>query len=137
MIQSLTIDKPDQVGAAASMLCLIHCLATPLLFVAKSCSLTAACCVDAPLWWQAIDYLFVVVSFFAIFFATKTSTKRWIKAALWSSWGLLTLTILGEKFEPGLFPESFIYLPSLAIVGFHLYNLKYCQCDDEQRCAVA
>ena len=37
--------KQDYIGAVASALCLLHCIATPFLFVAKACS--AACCIDS------------------------------------------------------------------------------------------
>jgi len=41
-IQRITI--PDLFGALVSSLCLIHCAATPFLFIAKVCS--ATCCSD-------------------------------------------------------------------------------------------
>lgn len=129
MILFQKIFKSDLIGALASSLCLIHCIATPFLFVAKACS--ATCCSSSPVWWQAIDYVFIIISFFAIFFATKNSTKKWIVFALWSSWFLLLITILCETFETGLFPSSFIYFPSAAIIGFHFYNLKYCKCRED------
>ena len=46
--------KADTVGAAASFLCMIHCVATPFLFVAQACAST--CCSAAPTWWRAIDF---------------------------------------------------------------------------------
>ncbi len=125
--------RMDTIGIVASVLCMIHCIATPFLFIAKAC--TAACCADAPVWWQTIDYIFIVISFVAIFFATKNTTKKWISIALWSSWTLLLLSILNERLQTGLLPELFIYLPALAIVGLHFYNLKYCRCSTETCCA--
>lgn len=133
MIQSQTLIKPDLIGAIASGLCLIHCAATPFLFIAKACSVT--CCADSPAWWQAVDYLFLVISFVAILYATKKSSKKWMKIALWSSWVVLLSTILSETFEAGLFPKTFIYIPALAIVGLHFYNYKYCKCADNSCCA--
>ena len=50
----------DNLGIIASTLCMIHCIGTPFLFIAKACSTT--CCADAPLWWKAIDYAFLIVS---------------------------------------------------------------------------
>ena len=60
----------DSIGMIAGTLCAIHCIATPFLFVAKACS--TVCCADAPLWWKAIDYIFLVISFIAIFLLQKT-----------------------------------------------------------------
>lgn len=135
MIQSVKISQPDLLGATASSLCLIHCAATPFLFVAKTCS--ATCCSAAPLWWKFIDYLFIVISFIAIYYTSRSSTKNWVKVALWGNWALLAILILSESFAPGFFPESLIYFPAVAIIGLHYYNLKYCKCADEACCTAA
>ena len=49
--------KSDALGAIASGLCILHCLATPFFFIASACSLS--CCNNAPLWWQWMDYVFL------------------------------------------------------------------------------
>lgn len=114
------------VGIVASSLCLIHCLATPFLFILKACS--SSCCADAPIWWQSIDYLFLVVSFVAIRYATKGSTKVWIVKALWVSWFALLCMVLFHTFRFNFFPEQLIYLPAFSIIGLHFYNRKHCRC---------
>ena len=38
------------------MLCLVHCIATPFIFITQAC--TASCCAESPIWWQSIDYVF-------------------------------------------------------------------------------
>ena len=38
----LTLKRPDIVGALANTLCIIHCLATPLLFIATASSLVVS-----------------------------------------------------------------------------------------------
>jgi len=129
MIYSQKILNSDLLGALVGSLCLIHCLATPLLFVAKACS--TSCCSDSPIWWKAIDYFFILISFIAIVFSTKKLIKKWLVIALWSSWFLLLITILSEALGIGLFPTSFIYLPSVLIIAFHYYNIRYCKCGKE------
>ena len=47
--------KSDTIGALASGLCMVHCLATPFFFIASACS--ASCCSNTPLWWQWMDYM--------------------------------------------------------------------------------
>ena len=121
MLDSLKSLNSDIIGASASGLCLIHCMATPFVFAAKAYTITS--CSDAPIWWQAIDYIFIVISFMAIWFATKNSSVTWIKVTLWISWILLLITILSGSLEIGLFPKSFSYVPALAIIVFHFYNL--------------
>ena len=51
----------DKIGIAATALCMIHCIGTPFIFIAKACS--TACCAGAPLWWQLIDYFFLIITF--------------------------------------------------------------------------
>jgi len=74
----------DLIGAGASTLCTIHCLATPFLFLASTC--TKSCCSAAPSWWLWIDYAFLLISFFAIYKSTRITSKFWIKPTLWMSW---------------------------------------------------
>ena len=54
--------KADIIGASASLLCIIHCLATPFVFFIKTSS--SLCCSETPTWWQSIDYIFLTVAFF-------------------------------------------------------------------------
>lgn len=124
--------KADLIGALASSLCLVHCLATPFIFVAHSVS--SACCADAPTWWKWIDYIFLVVSFGAIVHSARHSSKKWIKHALWISWSLLAVVIINERLGGVSIPYGLNYLPALGLVGFHLYNKKYCQCVKEKCC---
>lgn|GEM_PF-299236 len=132
MNQVQKVITPDLFGALASSLCLVHCAITPFLFIATACSSNS--CTDSPIWWQAIDYIFIIISFGAIYFATKKSTKTWVQTAMWSSWLLLLFTLLSKTFELGLFPKTFIYVPAIVIVGLHFYNLKYCQCSEKECC---
>ena len=128
------ISSYDNVGIIASILCAIHCIATPFLFIAKACS-TAACCTDTPIWWQMIDYLFLGVSFLAIFFISKNLTIKWLKLSFWASWIVLLITIVNHSIHIIDLPKNFIYIPSLVIIILHFYNLRFCTCQDEQCCA--
>ncbi len=129
MLHSQNITKPDLMGAAASTLCALHCMAAPFLFLAKAGS--SAMHVETPVWYQTFDYLFIIIAFVAIYFATKNTTKNWMRIALWTTWGILLLAILNETFEVKHLPEAAVYIPALAIAGLHLYNRKYCQCQEE------
>ncbi len=122
----------DNIGIIASTLCTIHCIATPFLFVARACSVT--CCSDAPIWWVLIDYLFLVISFYAIFFIHKNLTIKWLRASFWISWTILLITIVNQSIDIIYLPKNFIYIPSIVIVVLHYYNLKYCKCQDDKCC---
>ncbi len=121
--------RSDIIGATASTLCFIHCVATPFLFVAQAGLASAEG--SHPWWWGAIDVVFLTISFFAVYWSTKNSSKRWIKYALWSSWIALSFIILNEKVSLVPLWEEAIYAPALALVFFHLYNRKYFSCGEE------
>lgn len=124
--------KPDSIGAIASTLCLIHCAATPLIFIVQSCSL--ACNHGVPIWWKFIDYFFLLISFFAVYRSTQTTTSNWMKPALWFSWVVLFIVIVNEKLAWFPLNEKIIYIPAMALIGLHLYNKKYCQCNTDKCC---
>ena len=124
--------KPDNIGAIASTLCLIHCIATPFIFIAQSCSMV--CCDKAPVWWTFIDYFFLVISFYSVYRSTQTTSSTWIKPLLWFSWSLLFLTIMNEKLAWFPLSEQAIYFPAILLIILHLYNQKYCQCHNTKCC---
>ena len=124
----------DSIGIIASTLCAIHCILTPFIFIVKAC--TATCCSDAPPWWLMIDYLFLLISFLAIFFISKNLTIKWLQIAFWVSWFLLLFSILNNSLD--IFPiisHNFIYIPSSAIIILHFYNLQFCKCQNETCCS--
>ncbi len=128
----LTLQKPDSIGAIASSLCVVHCLATPLLFVVSSCSVDG--CASAPAWWSNIDYLFLIISFFSIYRSTQTTTSKGIKPLLWFNWSVLVMLIVNEKVQVFHLPETITYITACSLAGIHIYNLKYCQCKNDNCC---
>lgn len=135
---NLTIDRSDLIGAWASGLCLIHCVATPLIFVAQASAVASHHDHhhhhDAPLWWAAFDIVFILISLVAVYYSAKNTTKNWIKYALFASWGALTFIILNEKLELVHLAEAWVYGPALGLILVHLYNRKYCNCAEEECC---
>lgn len=128
----LIVQKPDNIGVLASTLCMIHCFATPFIFIAQTCSKT--CCDAAPTWWKWFDYIFIIISFFAIHRSTQMSSKRAIKIALWVSWTALLIVIINGSLELLYLSETYKYVAALSLVVFHLYNQKYCQCKNDKCC---
>ncbi len=129
----LVIQKPDTFGAIASTLCILHCIATPLLFIAHTCAEHG--CASAPVWWRSLDYFFLCISFVAVYRTTQTTSKKFMKSLLWLSWTTLFLAVINEKFEFLHLPESSTYVPAITLVVLHLYNQKYCQCKTENCCS--
>ena len=106
----------DKIGIISSSLCMIHCIGTPFIFIAKACS--ATCCSDAPTWWLMIDYLFLFISFVAIYFTTRKPTKPWLNVFFWIAWVVLLFATL-EIVEISISIFSAI---SFKIIGLRLLS---------------
>jgi hypothetical protein len=124
--------KADLLGTLASSLCMVHCLATPFLFIAQTAS--ASSHEVTPVWWSSIDYILLAVSFFAVLRSSQTSSILWVKYALWISWITLALIILNEKLELFSLSEIAIYIPAGLLVLAHLYNRRNHKCVDDKYC---
>ena len=124
--------KSDILGTFASSLCLIHCIATPFLFIAQAGSST--CCDTTPEWWKFMDYFFLAISFIAIYWTAKTTIINGVTPMLWLSWFVLATVILNEKLEMYPLPEAVVYVPAIALMTLHLYNRKYCKCKTDKCC---
>lgn len=134
MIKATKIaSKSDIIGVMASGLCFLHCVATPFLFVAHASIFSAEA--SHPWWWGGLDITFLSISFFAVYWSTRTTSIRWMKYAMWISLLLLSLIIFNEKLEFWHITEEAIYLPSTALVFLHIYNHRFCRRDDEICCA--
>ena len=129
---NISFNKSDAVGVVSSGLCMIHCLATPVFFIAATCS--TSCCSAAPLWWQWVDYVFLIISFFAITHSVKSTNSNIVKYGLWVSWIALFLFILNIQFQWFLISDNIKFIPAFSLIGFHLYNIKYCKCSKDECC---
>ena len=127
-----SLEKSDTVGAFASALCMLHCIATPFIFIAQTCSVS--CCSAAPEWWQWIDYLFLIISLSAIWQSTKTTSSFIIRPLLWITWLMLFTVTVNEKIGIVYLPKIVTYIVAFTLIGLHIFNLKYCQCENEKCC---
>lgn len=128
----ITVTKSDTLGAAASILCLIHCLATPFLFVAQAYTMEAHG--TSPVWWKNLDFVFLFISFLAVNRSAKNTSKKFMKPALWTSWGVLLLLLINERFNWYSLPEILTYTVAIGLAVLHIYNLRYCQCKNDKCC---
>ena len=125
--------KSDIIGTTASTLCLIHCIATPFLFVAQAGIIGHE---EAhPMWWGLLDIVFLIISYFAVWWSSESTSKSWVRYALWISWAVLTIIVLNEKLSVFPLLEEAIYIPTIGLIGLHLYNKKYCHCNGGECCA--
>lgn len=128
----LTLEKSDFLGALVSSLCVVHCLITPFIFIAHSTTISSG--ETSLIWWQNLDYLFLIISFFAVARSAKTTSSNFIKSSLWISWITLFLLILNEKLELVSIPETVIYITGITLAALHIYNLKFCKCKTPNCC---
>ena len=126
-----TLINSDSIGAFASGLCAVHCIITPVLFVAQTCAVTGCCTSSSPEWWSALDYAFMGITFIAAAFSARNSSQSWMRMSLYGSWGLLTLVILNEKLGWLVISELWKYAAAFVLISLHLYNRKYCICVEE------
>ena len=123
--------KNDFIGALAAFLCLIHCIATPLLFLYASKLHLSNTATD---WWPMMDILFISLSFYAILKIKTQQTPKWVQASLWISWLGMCFIILNEKLEIIPLKEEVIYIPSIFLILLHLYNIRFCKCANDACC---
>ena len=126
------IFNTNYIGALASFLCLIHCIATPFIILAKICTLND--CIEIAPWWKAVDFVFLFISLLAIFYALKMSNQKWMKISLLLTWSLLFFVIINETIELVPLIEEMIYLPTVSLICLHLYNHKKCNCVKDDCC---
>ncbi|MFK7934800.1 MAG: MerC domain-containing protein [Saprospiraceae bacterium] len=137
-LKTLTIpaarnNPSDLFGALASSLCVIHCVATPLIFVVQASAIR--CSEIGPWWWRILDYLFLVVSIFAIYQSADKTSLAWMPKTMYIAWGVLAFLIINTTFHVLPIPHLLVYLPAFSLVFLHLYNRKYCRCATTKCCA--
>ena len=64
----------------------------------------------------------------------QTTSNRFMKPMLWSSWVILAFVIINEQMSWLQLPEAVTYTFAIILVGLHLYNRKYCKCKTYQCC---
>ena len=128
----ILLEKTDILGAISSSLCILHCLATPFIFIAQAGVADAH---DAsPFWWNNIDYILLAISLFAVYKSAQMTISTFVKRALWVTWSVLFLLILNEKLEVFHLEEYVTYIVAFTLSILHVYNFKYCQCEEELCC---
>lgn len=122
MISTSKINKADIIGIISSSLCLVHCIATPLLIVFGAGFITN----------PIFKYSFLIISFASIFKATENVYNKKIAMLLWISFcGFLFSTLFQEEYE--LLHYSGYFFAILIIIG-HILNIKYCkQCFEDNK----
>ncbi len=129
-MMTLTTKNSDYLGAFAGILCIIHCIITPLLFMINAELATK----NTLFGLQMIGYLFLIISFFAVYKSALNTTNKIVKVLFFVFWSFLLFLILNESFGVFRIAETFTFISAFSLSALHIYNLNYCQCADENCC---
>ena len=110
--------KADYIGITGSVLCLIHCLATPVLLMTT----TALRHEHLHIGYLSLDYVFIGVNIAAVYFATKDNQSTLVKRALWGFLILFAIGIACENVGPAF--QLLGYAASAGLVMTHLVNIR-------------
>ena len=123
----------DKMGIVSSLLCLLHCAITPILFISQPNILDNY--QELPeLWWRLASLLIIPVSLYAVYKSYKNTTSRSLGIIMWLCCFTLLATIINEAFKIFSLEEYFSYGASITLGFLHVYNLKYCTCKDDDCC---
>lgn len=113
----------DYIGITGSVLCIIHCIITPVIAVSSSLLFKDSLVEGMHL----LGYLFILINGIAVYFATRNGHSDKLNRFLWAAFALFAISIVMEEFN-----EVFHYLGYLGsfllIVG-HSLNLYICRRD--------
>ncbi len=110
--------KADTTGIASALLCTIHCLAIPALLFIKT-AYAGIANIQFPAWWHSLDYMFLLISFYAVFHSASHTSYAGIRISLWAFWTILAISIL---FEASLY--ALAYVASAGLIITHIINLR-------------
>lgn len=108
--------KSDVMGIISSGLCLIHCLAGPVMVLLGYTFIE-------PDGWHVWDFVFLAISAWAIYSVFRGHSPKWIKAGLLSSFFLLALSIFFSHDEVVF--SVLAWLAAGGLVVFHAFNIRH------------
>ena len=106
----------DYVGIFSAFVCLLHCLAAPVLLALGSQVQ------HHHLFDESWNYLFLGIGLVAVWFSSQHSDRKWMKVVLWSTFGLLAIGVFFESMAEWF--DLVIYASSIALITAHLINLR-------------
>src|SRR5690606_31507504 len=116
-VKQLSQSKSDVLGITSSILCLLHCLAFPVLL-----SLGYLFSFSAGGHWHVLDYLFVCLGTVAAWASARKTPFPAVKLAFWITVSVFSLSILFHDLWAGMF-----YLSagtSVLLIILHSYHWR-------------
>jgi hypothetical protein len=109
----------DKTGITSAVLCTVHCLIIPILFLVKFWWSDKGIIVLLPAWWEKLDFLFLLISFLAVYHSASHTPVKNIRILLWLFWAILAVSII---FATPL--HWLAYIASAGLIGTHLFNIR-------------
>jgi cell division protein FtsW (lipid II flippase) len=126
-IKKLSNRSADMMGISASVLCMIHCLAFPVMislgYMVKYSDTHDHDHDHEHFHWHWMDYFFIALAIWAVYNAAKNTHSKRIKIALWIAVIIFSIAILLHEWNPVMIAVSIA--ASLALIIIHIINWKY------------
>ncbi|MGB0431483.1 MAG: MerC domain-containing protein [Bacteroidia bacterium] len=106
----------DKIGIWSSILCIVHCLAVPVVMAYTNNSFD----LHDKVWWDLIQVFFVLIGFWAVKHAVSHVKVAWLKISFWVSFAILVASIFMHH---SLLGEILNYTAAGSLVGLHTLNL--------------
>lgn len=105
----------DKVGIWSSVLCTVHCLAVPVVM-----SFSREIDLHHSTFWNALQILFVAISFWAVRHAASHCSSKVLKFFFWLSFAALAISIFDHHSVIG---EILNYSAATALIVLHSINI--------------
>jgi hypothetical protein len=110
----------DLIGLTSSFLCIVHCLVFPVLIALSYFSVS----MEVFEHWHALDYIFILLSFFAVRYAVSRTAKSAMKMAFWITFLVFSAALLAHEALPWMLLVSLS--ASLVLMVLHVINYRSC-----------
>jgi hypothetical protein len=86
-------NKADYIGILGSLLCIVHCLAMPVLALGSAFGHDH----HMHIGFLSLDYLFILINAAAVYFATREHRSAFVRILLWSALLLFAVSLIFEE----------------------------------------
>lgn len=105
----------DKIGIWSSLLCIVHCLAVPVVL-----GLSNGIDLHHNAWWDGLQVVFILIGFWAVRHAVKHMIHTWLKAAFWVTFAALAVSVFMHH---SLLGEALNYTAAALLIVLHSLNL--------------
>jgi len=114
-------NKADYIGILGSLLCIVHCIAMPVLALGSTFGHDH----HMHIGFISLDYLFILINAAAVYFATRDHKSVFVRTLLWSALLIFAVSLIFE--ERNIVFQWLGYFGSALLITGHLVNLYICQ----------